>query len=410
MRILMSAIGSRGDVQPLLAVALQLRERGHDILFTAPPDYAGLVERFGLRFIPVGVNLQAALKDVYKDAHKLSVVMDFCRSMVADQFTVLGALDEPFDMVVGGGLQCAAQSLAEARGLPYVYIAYCPSMLRSSYHAPVFFAPQRLPRWMNRLLWWGYLRMGNTAMRDPINQGRRRLGLDAMQDLYRYVFESDHLLLAVHQALAPRPDDVAPQTEVTGFVFLDDTQELPADVTAFIDAGSPPVYLGFGSVPIDDPAKLAAVIRETVERSQLRYIVSASDLDANVLGNSCLLVGALNHAALFPRLAAVVHHASAGTTSTAARASAPQVAVPHAADQHYWAHRIQVAGVGPAPLPFRKLSARRLAQRVLRSVSDVKLQQRASALGEVLRSDDGAARAADRIESVAAEHSARSQV
>jgi len=384
----------------MLALALALRGRGHDVTLAAPPNFREWIDGFGFAFYPVGVDIQAAMRDVYKDAHRLSVALTFIRSVIWDQFPAIDAIPDDFDLYVGGGLQCAVQARAERDGRPYAYVANIPCMLRSAHHAPPFFKPQRLPRLANRALWSVYVILGNRATREVVNRGRASYGLTPLRDWYSAVFEPGCVLLAADSELGPKPPDVGGHVSSLGFLFLEDPTPLPADLTAFLDAGPAPVYVGFGSVPLDDVAAIDRLIGRSAELIDRRLVVQAgpTDLGRSIAGSRCFVAGPVDHHKLFPRCAAVVHHGGAGTTAAATRAGIPQVVVPHAADQFYWGHRVEVVGIGAPALPFRDLDARRLAARISTVTDTPGLLERARVLASRLAATDAAMVAAEALE------------
>lgn len=404
MRALLSPIGSRGDVQPLALLGLELKRRGHEVIFGAPPNFAVWIESLGLSFQSVGIDIQAAIEGEYSKARNPFFVAKFFAGLVADQFAGLEPLiDEGADVVVGAGGQIAANSLAERLGVPYVYVAYCPNFLRSNYHPPTFFTQQTLPRFFNWLFWQIYCFAGNRATRGPVNQARESWGLEHLRSIYEYVFEPEHVLLAVDRSIGSFPPDFGSHIQTTGFFFMSDDEELPEELVAFIGDGEPPLYLGFGSAPIEDVAAVDEVLGQVVERTGCRLVLSAgpSALGSTGLPDSCFVAGAVSHEVLFPQMAAIAHHGGAGTTAAAARAGRPQIIIPHSADQYYWAHRLAEVGAGTRPLEFRRLSADRLCERVRAATENASLGDRAREIAAEIGEGDGVARAADRIEEVA---------
>ena len=164
---------------------------------------------------------------------------------------------------------------------------------------------------------------------------------------------------------------------------------LPAKLADFLDAGPPPLYIGFGSMTDPAPQASTALLLDAIERAGVRAVVSQgwAGLGGLPLPSHVQVVGAVDHSTLFRKVALVVHHGGAGTTTTAARAGVPQILVPHVLDQYHWAGRIQRLGVGPPPLRRRRLTADALAQS-LRAVCDNEwLAENAARLGEGLRAD-----------------------
>ncbi len=358
MRVLLSSIGSRGDVQPILALAIELRTLGHDPVLLVSPNFRSWVESFGIGCLAIGPDVRqrarqfaqaAALKKPTKEQ-----LRQLARHTVREQFqaTIEAARDCDL-MVVGGVLQTAGRSVAEALRIPYVYTAYCPATLRSNDHPPpkmrARIRSQTLPAWVNRLLWLLDERSWNHFFRDVLNEQRAALSLAPVSNVARYV-STQRPWLACDPILAPAATAGSLQTAQTGAWLLSDRTPLPEELEKFLAAGTPPVYFGFGSMQATRHTGRTLV--ETARRLGHRAIISLGwgDLSPVDTGADCIGIGDVNHQELFWRVAAVVHHGGAGTTTAAARAGKPQVVVPHHYDQYYWAHRVRKLGVGvPGP-------------------------------------------------------------
>jgi UDP:flavonoid glycosyltransferase YjiC (YdhE family) len=301
-------------------------------------------------------------------------------------------------MIIGAGVQFAGSSIAEAWGIPYRPFAYCPVLFRSGDYPPPVLPNQSLPRWMNRMAWDAFLRFNEWVLRSDLNRHRAALGLEPLSNTYRYMI-TEHPLLAADEALAPAPDDLSVPVEQVGYLLPKDETSLPEKLELFLEAGPPPVYLGFGSMMDPDPGGTTRLLLDAVERVGCRAILSKgwAGLGDDPLPESVFAAGPLPDAKLFPRLAAVVHHGGAGTTATASRSGVPQIVVPHLLDQYYWGHRAHLLGVAPPPLHRLKLSARRLAELISASLENEMMSDRARDLAEQLRATDPLERAVDAI-------------
>jgi UDP:flavonoid glycosyltransferase YjiC (YdhE family) len=173
-------------------------------------------------------------------------------------------------------------------------------------------------------------------------------------------------------------------------------------VQTFLSDGEPPVYIGFGSMPSDDPERQTRVLADAVEIAGCRALVSAgwAGLGQGLTSPSMLTIGPVNHSLLFPRMAAVVHHGGAGTVAAAARAGVPQVVAPHIFDQFYWSRRVHEVGLGPPPLPVC-FTARQLADALREALASSAIRERARGFGERLGRERGTKRAVEIIERVA---------
>jgi vancomycin aglycone glucosyltransferase len=275
-------------------------------------------------------------------------------------------------------------------------VAFAPETFPSRHHPGLGERRQNLPRWLNRVSWWTARWMENWMVRAPINQGRAKLGLPPIADVLAHCAPPSLGLLATDAELAPPPADVHLPDPPTGALLLDEGGALPTEVEAFLAAGPPPVYVGFGSMPDAQPERTQALIVEAVRRVGCRAIVYAGlaakpGLD---LGPDILTVGKLPHGALFPRVALAVHHGGSGTTARAARAGIPHVILPHVLDQFPCAARLARRGLAPAPLHRQSLSSKALALRIREALENPAMRAAAADLGRLLAGRDGADQAA----------------
>jgi vancomycin aglycone glucosyltransferase len=316
MRVLSSSVGTRGDVQPAIALALQVREQGHEARLCVSPNFVDWARGLGFEARPMGVEMRppppGAAPPVIPD-------------LISDQFDVVEPAAQDCDVIVGaGGHQYAARSIAELRGVPCVVAVYAPVSLPNTQLAPAGdTAGARHPDEISRL-WESHRRRWNERSRERLNDNRERRGLSPIDEVLDHIL-GERPWLACDAALGPAPSGSN----------LD-----------FLEAGDPPVYLGLGSMPVADEVGQALI--EATRAVGRRAILSEgwAGLSLADEGVDCLLVGDVNHQALFPRVAAVMHHGGAGTTLAAALAGAPQVVSPLFSDQFYWGARVRELGAG----------------------------------------------------------------
>lgn len=359
MRVLLSTIGSRGDVQPLVALALQLRAFGQEVRLCVPPDFKTWIDSLGLPVTPIGPELR-----------KLTVASppsppappsperrrQLAEATVTTQFEIIAAAAQGCDIIVAAtALQIGARSVAESMGIPYVFAAYCPVVLPSPLHAPPPLppVPGQTPAPAtadNRELWARDTERFNNLFATALNSHRASMGLAPVSDVRSHVF-TDRPWVAADPTLAPWPDPTDQAVFQTGAWILPDERPLSSEVETFLETGEPPVYFGFGSARA--PQGLSQVMIQSARALGRRVIVSRGWADLSLVHNEpdCLDTGEVNLQALFKRVAAVVHHGGAGTTTTAALAGAPQVVIPQIYDQNYWAQRIHHLGIGTAHAP-----------------------------------------------------------
>jgi vancomycin aglycone glucosyltransferase len=378
MRVLLTTYGSRGDVEPIAALAVRLQALGADVRMCAPPDeeFTQLMSREGVPLFPFDIPWRSWQRP--PTAHERPQrIADF----IAAQYDTMAATAAGCDVIVATAMsQFVGPSVAEELGIPYRYVLFCPDVLD------------------------GLDGVGFTELfGKPINTHRASIGLPPVADVGEFLFTT-RPLLAADPALAPWRGQEGFDAVQTGAWILPDERPLPAELLTFLDAGEQPVYAGFGSMRTVDADGARAVIDAI--RAQGRRVVlgrgwagltSTDDVD------DCFVVGEVNQQKLFERVAAVVHHGGAGTTTTAARAAAPQVVVPQGGDQVYWAGRVADLGIGAAhagPTPtVESLSA------PLSTALTPETRGRATAVAADLRTD-GAAKAAELLLAVdAAERS-----
>ncbi len=201
------------------------------------------------------------------------------------------------------------------------------------------------------------------------------------------------VLYGYSPAVFPKPPDWDADTHVTGYWFLDPAEDWspPAALIEFLQAGPLPVYVGFGSMSSRRPEQTADLVLQALAQARQRAIILAGwgGLQMAELPDSVLMVDSVPFSWLFPRVAAVIHHGGAGTTSAGLRAGVPSIVVPFFGDQPFWGRRVAELGVGPAPIPRRRLTAERLTGALQQAVTDQAMRQRAADLGATLQAEDG---------------------
>lgn len=376
MRVLLSTVGSRGDVQPLVALALHLREVGHDARLCVPPGFGELLDGFGLSFFPVGHDLRLGPRRVPGGA----------AGTAAAQFGALRAAAAGCDAIVGcAAMQIAAHSIAQMLGIPYFYATYAPVALPSTQHfPPPVYGPPRPENTDARTMWELDAQWWNDTWREGLNAQRAAIGLEPVIDVRSHII-TDRPLLAADPILAPWPSSSELDVVQTGAWLMPDRRLLSDELQAFLDAGEPPILFGFGSVlgPRTSGATMIAAARALGCRSiVLRGWANLAPSDDSP---DWLSAGETNLEALLPRVAAIVHHGGAGTTIQAMRAGTPQLVVPHEYDQPYHAERVAALGIGTAH-PASEPTADSLASAVDSSLTPA-VRARAHARAAAVRTD-----------------------
>lgn len=408
MRILVAAMGSRGDVQPALALALALRDAGHEVRVSAPPDFAAWAGQLGLEFASAGTSVEEILK---QHADRIGgnplalgrAIREILLQQVPEMTERTLQAAEGGDAIVSAN-QFMARTVAEILGLPFMGVIYTPTLIRSSGHPPMLARWQSAPGWINRLLWRATDRMASRIFVEPINVERARRGLSRVKSFEGHVFGGVPYMLACDPVVAPTPPDWSHvDVTTTGPWYYDDPSPLDESVSAFLAAGPPPVYVGFGSMVTGDAAAATRALVAGAGASGRRVLLSKgwAGIGEGAPSRSVLVVnGPMPHAKLFPRVAAVVHHGGSGTTASALRAGVPQVLLPLILDQFHHAHRLFLAGIAPRPVPMENITAAELADAIEAALKLPESPRRAAAAR--LRTADGRGEIVRQLEALVA--------
>jgi len=403
VKAVLAPVGSRGDVQPMVALGQRMRGAGHDVTLVVAENFRALVEGAGLPYLYGGRDVESVVRERGEQVKNPLTLLTIARGLVDQQFAALDDACEGADLLVGSLLLTAGPSVAEHHGIPICMASYFPAGIPTRELPSPLVGRASGPEWLNRASWAAQAFVVNAALRGPINQHRVRRGLAPIVELQAHALDQCVGLLATDAEVGPAPSDWGGRVHVTGFWFLDTPDPLPADVEAFLDAGEPPVYIGFGSMPNDDPVARSEIIAEACTAVGCRAIVSAGwgGLGRGIAGSRIKTIGAINHRLLFERVAVIVHHGGAGTIAAAARAGVPQVIVPHLFDQFYWASRVETLGLGPPALASQfRGSALVSALRV--ALEDKAMRARAERMGRRISAYSGADRAVAVLERVVA--------
>lgn len=425
MKILVLTIGTRGDVQPLIALAAGLAARGHAVTVCTSVRYVDVVTRCGLRFAPLSDDLIALVETPEG------------RRTIAGTGGVVSRLRGASDLV-GRSLQIQRDLFrdgwAAARELEPDVILCHPKMSIGIHYAerlsipalvtplfPLFDPTSAYPAPGLPSLRFGrrtaalYNRMSHRALKRTIGLAGRWLfaswrasvGLPRLPLLADVLQRGDGatvpLLNGWSRHVVPDPGDSRIDARQTaGFWFLERDGAWQPDerLRAFLERGDRPVFIGFGSMSGTDPARTTDHVLEALDRAGLRGVLAAGwgGLRADALPATALMLDEAPHDWLFERVSAVVHHGGAGTTAAGLRAGRPSVICPFFGDQPFWAARVRALGAGPPPVPQRRLTAERLARALRQAVDSDSIRQNAADLGSLLRHEHGVATAAEFVE------------
>ena len=411
MRIVIVAPGSRGDVEPYIALGLGLQKSGHVVRLVTHENFQLFVTSYGLEFWPIAGNVQDIAQSpemrALLDKGKFLAIMSQMAKEAERGAVALAdgglAACQGMDLVLAGiGGLFIGLALAEKFGIPFLQAYYIPFTPTRAY--PSFSLP-KLPSWfggslnrvsyhITRQIMWQSFRPADKLARQQV------LGLPVAKFWGPFNTERIHhnpILYGYSPSVIPPPSDWDGNSHVTGYWFLDPPADWtpPQTLVDFLQAGPPPVYVGFGSMSNRKPEETTDLIVKALDRTKQRAITQSgwSGLHTTDLPDSIFMLDAIPFAWLFPRVAAVVHHGGAGTTSAGLRAGVPSVVIPFFGDQPYWGQRVAELGVGPEPIPQRKLTVERLAHAIQKATMDETMRQRAADLGAKIRTEDGVARA-----------------
>lgn len=407
MHITILALGSRGDVLPYATLGQGLRAAGHQVRLATFESFAAVITARDLEFHAIRGDARAILNTTSGQALAQSgqnpirmaraVIRSFgvmARTYADD---LAAAVLWETDLIVNqlpGGLY--GYDLAEKLGVPMIAAAVMPLVPTKTQPLmafPTLFAP--VPGYNTWTHWMGY-QMVWQWFRPTINRWRREtLGLsNAPLWGYPRLMCKGHVpvLNGFSQHIVPRPPDWGDHIHITGYWFPENPEWQPPDkLRRFIESGSPPVFVGFGSMPVQDPKRVTRIVLDALELSGQRSILHTGwgGIGDGDLPDDVYPIDYAPYGWLFPQMGAIVHHGGSGTTAFGLRAGVPSLVVPFLFDQFYWGQRLQALGVGPRPLPYKKLSAERLAEALRQSATDPQMQQRAAELGARIREEDG---------------------
>ena len=408
MRITILSIGSRGDVQPYIALGIGLRQAGHQVRIATYDKFKVLIREQGLDFSPIA----ADVSDLARSLGGQSPI-DLLRSL-RGMVRLMPLLAECLwhdtlkacqgtEAIIYGFIaslmgRCAAEKLGVSCFATSVYPIVSPTRAFPNLLFPA------LPlhgayNWLTHLAFdrglWRIVRLvyGHIKRQNPNLPSLPDWPYDQLPG------RPSPILYAYSPAVVPKPIEWDDRREVTGYWFLDSPAnwQPPADLVEFLASGPPPVCVGFGSMSLCNPERMTKIVLAALARTGQRGLLVAGwgGLGDADLPPQVFRVKSVPFDWLFPRVAAVVHHGGAGTTALGLRAGIPSILIPFIADQRWWGRRVAALGVGPEPIPHKRLSVERLAAAITVATSDQEMQRQAAALGCRIRAEDGVARAVE---------------
>ncbi len=439
MRIVLIAFGSRGDVQPHLALGAGLRRAGHNVRVITHSLFEPLARQLGLDFAPVSIDPRGIVEGeqgqdwLGSGTNAVQFLHRFTRiagPLIARTMRECWQASQDADLLIFSPLGIGTvSSIAEKLSIPYWIGAGQPLTPTRAFAIP-FFPPA--PGWLpfSRALYHRatYLLSGRLfwqLLHTPINHARREvLNLPPLLANWLTAQMRQQLLPILYYyspSVLPAPPDWNERSHVTGYWHLDesfDGWQPPTDLLDFLASGPPPLYIGFGSMRPRDPARLTSLLLQALERTGQRAVLatgwggiqgiqavnpsqglsnSPDSPGLPQLSSSIYTLDYVPHDWLFPRLSAVVHHGGAGTTAATIRHGTPAVILPFFGDQPFWSRRYASLAVIPPPIPIKHLTADNLARAIAQATDDTAMRERMQALSKKVREEDGVKRAVEII-------------
>jgi vancomycin aglycone glucosyltransferase len=381
MKISIVVNGTRGDVQPMIALALGLIKNGHEVICCVPPENKELVKQYNCQFLAFGPNYLELFKknSQFKGGPTTAPTPKEMKKETENQINKLPGMLKGSDLVIGVGFVLGVHTVADILKIPYQFVIFYPALLGTSKTDPIIF----------RIL-FGFGRfMTNLVMKSFINKKRAEAGLHPIKDVWGN-WMGDNVIVACDKELCEVKEGVLFGFTQTGYMPLPSQNGLPEKVEKFLNSGKAPVFIGFGSNPVFLPEKFNHIFSEVSKTTNQRLIISKgwANLPENNF-SEILYVDEMPFELLFPRLAAIVYHGGTGTMAAAARAGIPQVAFPFMADQFENRKQIVKLGLGPNSCDFKKLSSNDLSSAIIECVTNNKYKEKAMDISRQLQDSNG---------------------
>ncbi len=402
MKIVLSGRGSRGDIYPILTVAGALREAGHSVAVAIPSGFEKEAQEHGLDPYLYPEDSQEIMKKLGSGMGSSRGALAFLTRSMNRQYDFLMEACRDADVLITHTSEMSAPTVAEYYRLAHYRLAYAP-ILPGRYPPPLL-PLQNMPPLANGAAWKILQAVSRYLLRRLLNDKRKALGLPPVTSSVKYYTTHSTALLAYNRELAP-PCPVWQEKgfryHFTGYCFNHEYGELAQDLQEFIQAGPPPVYVGFGSVHLKDPGKFAAILEKAAAGTGTRIVLASGwmGLDHPTPSENIFLTGDTFHGTLFPQMAGVIHHGGSGTTHTAAKAGTPQFILPQLVDQFFWGNRVWKSGLGPHPIPPRKITVKEMT-RVLEAFGNGTYQPAAKAMAGKMKDENGVKKIVEIIESL----------
>ena len=382
MKIAYVILGTRGDVQPMVALADGLIKRGHEVTICAPPENEELISRVNCRFIPFGPSPKKAAKEdpgKQKGGVAVKISPKEGKKVISDQINLLPKILTGTDLILGVGIVFGVHTAADILKVPYRFVIFYPIVLGTTSDDPL----------KNRIMFGFGRSVINMFIKGFINKHRARFSLPPVKDVWSH-WLGDRVIVACDPELNKARTGVSFPFTQTGFMLLPSKNDLPDNVKNFCNSGNPPVYIGFGSNPIADTEKFKLIFEKVNNDTNQRLIISKGWADLPESNSADILyVDELPFDLLFPKLAAAIYHGGTGTMAAIARAGIPQAAFPFMADQFANRDNIFKLGIGPKTCNFKEMTAESISTAINECINNNTYKNKAIDLSNKLKTSDG---------------------
>jgi len=416
MKTTINTFGTRGDIQPYVALGKGLQRSGYTVRILSHQIFESFITEHGLDFYPLALDPhQVLINQVIAElGNNMVRIMRWMernfKSVLQDLFLTTLDANHDTDLILNSGLSFAGWHVAEKLNKPAIAAYLWPAI--PSRYIPSTMGYQ-LPKWMpfKGAFNYGSTKLSNQTffnlLRSSVNECRKDiLNLAPISAGYYWRLDSPKnsipFVYGYSPIVLPKPPDWGENQQVSGYWFLDAATDYQPDdaLSDFLKSGPPPIYFGFGSMVEHEQEEIIRMVVTALERSGQRGILLSgwSEFGSVDLPDSILGIESAPHDWLFPQMAAVVHHGGAGTTAAGLRAGIPSIIVPSFGDQFFWGERVYELGAGTKPIPRKKLTVDNLARAIEQSIGNDAMRRNAEEISQRIRAEDGIGTAVQMIE------------
>lgn len=419
MNILILTYGTRGDVQPYIALGQGLKHAGHCVTLATSSRFRDDIELAGLCYAFMNDSMLALLdaptnQGILEDTNNIFQVLKRTVGLLKEIGSIQRALAEESwaaaqqsqpDAIVFHPKAFNAPDIAEKLGVPVVMALLVPGLVPTTEYPNMMFPQLKLGGWYNKFSYSFVNRLIGLSVSKHVHTWRKEHHLPKAKHFSLLHNVDGTPIPVIHgfsNLVVARPDDWPQTTSICGYWHIVEAKsyEPSSELSAFLSAGSLPVYIGFGSMTGSDPERLANIVIEALQSAGLRGVLATGwgGMKVKAPPGNIFIVDHVPHSWLFSRVCAVVHHGGAGTTAAALYAGRPSIIISFFGDQPFWGQRIHTLNAGSAPIPLKKLTVNRLVAALKEVTTDKNIIDHAATLGSKLREEHGVENAVAAIE------------